>query len=177
MMAPATPAMTMDNTMAIQITRARPEFPLQSSTPTPVVSAIASPLMMPTRISLKSTRNQWRVEISRSARPRIVTASACAPALPDCPATTGNSTASAVNCAIVDSNKPDDGGGQKRRREIDLQPRQALANGELRLGERALLAARADHHLNVDGGRFLEGFQQRVVADRADQPAVDVDDG
>ncbi len=36
----------------------------------------------------------------------MVTASACAPALPDWPATTGNKTASAVNLAIVLSNSP-----------------------------------------------------------------------
>ena len=36
----------------------------------------------------------------------MVTASACAPALPDCPATTGSSTASAVNFAIVSENNP-----------------------------------------------------------------------
>ena len=71
----------------------------------------------------------------------------------------------------------DDGRGEKRRREVDLQPRQALAHGELRLGERAFLAAGAHHHLDVDRRGFLEGLQQRFVADRADQPAVDVDDG
>ena len=40
--------------------------------------------------------SQCRTRISRSASPRIVTASACAPVLPDCPAATGSNTASAV---------------------------------------------------------------------------------
>ena len=177
MTAPARPAMTMDSTMAIQITSARPEFPLQSSTPMPVVAAIASPLMMPTRISLNSTRNQWRVEISRSARPRIVTASAWAPALPDCPATTGNSTASAVNCAIVDSNSPTTAAARNAVARLICSHGKRLRTANCGSRQRALLAAGADHHLDVDRRRFLEGLQQRVVADRADQPAVNVDDG
>ena len=69
---------------------------LHTSTPKEVVSATATPLNAPTFISLKQTRSHWRVRISRSASPRIVTASAWAPVLPDCPATTGNNTASAV---------------------------------------------------------------------------------
>ena len=36
----------------------------------------------------------------------MVTASACAPVLPDCPATTGMSTASAVKRAMVSSKRP-----------------------------------------------------------------------
>ena len=75
-------------------------------TPIPVVSATAMPLTRPVSASLPSTTGHWRRLISRSTRPRIVTASACAPALPDCPATTGSSTASAVNCEMTPSNRP-----------------------------------------------------------------------
>ena len=47
-----------------------------------------------------------RVPISRSHRPRIVTASAWAPALPLCPATTGSRIARAVMRAMMSSNMP-----------------------------------------------------------------------
>ncbi len=62
--------------------------------------------MKPVIASFSTTRGQWRSEISRSTSPRIVTASACAPVLPDWPATTGISTASAVNLAMSPSNEP-----------------------------------------------------------------------
>src|SRR5262245_48966765 len=92
---PAMLAITIDATIEITITSARPVLRLQTSTPSPVVAAIAKPLTRPTLVSLNNTRNQCRVEISRSARPRITTASDCAPVLPDWPAPTGIRTAHA----------------------------------------------------------------------------------
>ena len=67
---------------------------------------MARPLSRPTRTSLNMTTNQWRMVISRRARPRMVTARAWAPALPDWPATTGSRMASAVTWAMVFSNRP-----------------------------------------------------------------------
>ena len=62
--------------------------------------------MIPIFSSFDSTFRQLRMLISRSASPRMVTARACAPALPDWPATIGSRIARAVNWAIVDSNTP-----------------------------------------------------------------------
>src|SRR6266550_5675349 len=104
--APASPAMSIAITIALPITKVRPGDWLQMNTPIIVVPAIARPLRIPTPASLTMSRGQcWR-RISRRASPRMVTASACIPLLPDCPATTGMSTARAVYFAIVPSNSP-----------------------------------------------------------------------
>src|SRR5690606_2307597 len=81
--APATPAMVIDNTIADPITRHRPADPLQNHTPAIVTTAMASPFNSPTDDSFTTTGSHWRMLISCSVRPRMVTASDCAPVLPD----------------------------------------------------------------------------------------------
>ena len=71
-----------------------------------MTSAIAAPLTTPTISSLVPSLRHCEILTSRSARPRIVTASAWLPLFPDCPATTGSSTASAVTWAMVPSKIP-----------------------------------------------------------------------
>ena len=94
-----------------------------------------------------------------------VTMSACAPVLPDCPATTGNNTASAVNCAIVPN-----------------RPTTAARNAVARLMWSLAIAcarqktpwtgrarpAHTDHGLQSDG-RLILGRHQVAVADHANQ--------
>jgi len=104
--APETPAITMARTIAMPITSVSPSDWLQMKTPTIVVVATAAPFKMPTPASFTMRRGQWERRTSRSASPRIVTASACMPLFPDWPATTGRRIASAVNLAIVPSKSP-----------------------------------------------------------------------
>lgn len=94
--APNIPAIAMERIMDTPITPASPTDPLQTQTPSAVVSAMAMPFQKPVDVSLKMTRGYCRARISRRASPRMVTARACAPVFPDWPATTGNSTARAV---------------------------------------------------------------------------------
>ena len=96
----------MASTIEIMITSTRPVDRLQRYTPMPQVTATSIPCPRPTPASFNVTPSHWRGVISRSTSPRIVTARACAPELPDCPATTGSNTASAVYLAIVDSKRP-----------------------------------------------------------------------
>ena len=98
--------MTMARTIADPMTTVSPIDWLQMKTPTMVVPATATPLSMPTPASFTMSRGQCESRTSRSASPRIVTASACMPLFPDWPATTGSRIASAVNLAMVPSNIP-----------------------------------------------------------------------
>ena len=104
--APASPAIIIENTMDMVSTRGMPIEPDHRYTTSPVVIPTTRPLIMPARISLVATRSQLRARISRRASPRMVTARACDPVLPDCPATTGRKIARAVKRAIVSSNSP-----------------------------------------------------------------------
>ena len=177
MTAPATPAMTMDSTMAIQITSARPEFPLQSSTPMPVVSRDGEPVddadahLLEQHAEPVARRDLAQREPAHRDRERL---GARVTGLPRDDRQQHGQRRELRDRRLE---QPDDGRREKRRREIDLQPRQPLADRELRLRQRALLAAGAHHHLDVDRRGFLEGLQQRFVANDADQAAVDVDDG
>ena len=62
--------------------------------------------MRPAPTALSVTRSQCLVVISRKVNPRIATARACAPVLPDWPAAMGSKIAKAVNLAMVASNAP-----------------------------------------------------------------------
>src|SRR5690606_8215390 len=95
-MAPAVAASTIEITIEMPMISANAELPLNRSTGTAVTTATTTPLAKDALASLNNNGGQWRARISRSARARQVTAKACAPVLPDCPATIGNKTASAV---------------------------------------------------------------------------------
>ncbi len=174
---PAMPAITIDNTIAMQITSASPVLPLQTSTPSPVVSAIASPLTMPDVHLLEQhaepvarrdlAQRQAAHRDREGLRARVA----------GLPRDHGQEHRERRELRDRAFEQADDGRREKRGREVDLQPGQPFAHRELRRGQRALLAARADHHLNVDGRGFLESLEQRVVTDRADQAAVDVEHG
>jgi hypothetical protein len=68
--------------------------------------------------------------ISRSTRPRIVTASACAPALPDWPGHHRQQHRQRRELRDRALEQADHRRRQEGREQVDLQPGQALAHGE-----------------------------------------------
>ena len=157
--APATPAMIIESTIDAAMIRARPQEPLDTSTPTEVVSATTTPFQKPTFVSLNTTRGHCATRISRSARPRMVTARAWAPVLPDCPATTGREGRKRGELGDGVLEESDHRRGDERGDEVDLKPGQTLAHREGDRRRRALLL----------------GLDHRGVADHPDQPAVEVE--
>ena len=81
--APETAAIVIDEIMASAIMSAKPTLLLQKYTPAPQVMAIATPFINAALASFRRTLGQCLTVISRKVRPRMVTASACAPVFPD----------------------------------------------------------------------------------------------
>ena len=173
--APATPAMIIESTIDAAMIRARPQEPLHTSTPTEVVSATTTPFQKPTFVSLNTTRGHCATRISRSARPRMVTARAWAPVLPDCPATTGREGRKRGELGDGVLEESDHRRGDERGDEVDLKPGQTLAHREGDRRRRALVLAHPHHGLNADARALLLGLDHRGVADHPDQPAVEVE--
>ena len=106
----------------------------------------------------------------------MVTASACAPVLPDWPATTGSRIARAVNCAMVSSKRPTTKEARKAVSRLICSHGRRFLTAKANRREGAFVAARADHGLHVGGGLGFDRGQHRVVADDADEVALEIHD-
>ena len=163
--APARPAATIDRTIERPITRVSPGERLHKKTAAAVETATARPFEERDPGLLARHPSHWRTRTSRRKRPRMVTANACAPVFPDCPATTGKRTARAVKRAMVPSNNPTTEAARKAVRRLTSSHGSRLRTAKP-TGERARSSLLAPTmRLDIGGGRLLDGLQEGAVGD------------
>ena len=176
MNAPAIPAIVIDATIARPITSARPGDLLHRYTASDVTSATPSPFSSP-RHHFLAQYTQPRVDADLAQREAPHRHRECLRAR--VAGLTGDDRHQhrerrELRDRVLE--QADDGRGEERGQQIELQPRMALSDRGPHRRQRVLVLAGADHRLQVGQRVLLDRVEQVFAADEAGKASLQIHD-